>query len=227
MSSAVGPAVVSFEHEQVLGGALHLPTRMTVLPIEDRGLVLVSPIPVDDALAAALAELGEVRFLVAPNLLHHLYLPAAARRYPAARVLAPAGLARKQPGLRIDGTLDGPLPADFTRAITVIAIDGAPSVAEHVLYHAATRSLVVTDLLFNVLHPAGFASLVLRAVGCHGRLARSRAWWAFVRDRAAAAASVRRLLELPVDALFVAHGEPVLAGAGPLVAQALRGMAAG
>ncbi len=43
------------------------------------------------------------------------------------------------------------------------------------------RALVLTDLVFNVRAPRGIAAnVVLWLVGCHGRLAQSRAWRFFI-----------------------------------------------
>jgi hypothetical protein len=183
---------------------------MTVLPLVDGGLALVSPIPIDDVLAATLDSLGEVRFLIAPNLLHHLYLDAAIRRYPRATVLAPPGLAHKRPDLRIDRTLREPLPPALAESVDVQRIEGALAVDEFVFFHRATQSLVVTDLVFHVLSPEGWLTgLVLRLVGCHRRFGQSRAWRLFVKDRAAAADSLSRVLAWPFETLIMAHGDIV------------------
>ncbi|MDB4985667.1 MAG: hypothetical protein JWN04_845 [Myxococcaceae bacterium] len=216
--------LTTFEYDQRLPGiGLRLPARMTVLPLASGELALVSPIPIDDAMAVALSALGEVRFLIAPNLLHHLYLGAASRRYPNAQVLAPSALRAKQPDLRIDGTLDDDLPAQLAEALEVVRIEGAPSLDEHVFFHRATRSLVVTELVFNVLHPRGLAAhILLFAVGCHGRLAQSRAFRLFIKDRAAASRSVERVLALPTETLIVAHGEIVRVDAREKLTEALR-----
>src|SRR5690606_36368846 len=110
-----------------------------------------------------------------PNLLHHLYLPAACQRYPEARVLVPRGLERKRPELRIDGMLDGPLPAELAAAVDVIPLDGATEIREYAFFHHASRTLVLTDLVFHVLEPRGWlAHLMLWLGGCHRRLAASR-----------------------------------------------------
>ena len=172
--------------------------------------------------AAELAALGEVRWLIAPNLLHHLYLGDAIARYPSAKVLAPAGLARKRPDLRVDATLDAPLPASLAACLEVLHIDGAPAVAEHALFHRPTRTLVLTDLVFNVRAPRGLvANVLLWLVGCHGKLAQSRAWRLFIKDRPAYAASARALLGLDVTTLVVAHGEVVREDARARLASAL------
>lgn len=208
---------------QTLPGGFRLPARMTILPLAEDGLALVSPIPLDDAIAAALRRRGAVRYLIAPNLLHHRYLDDASRRFPAAQVLAPAALARKRPELRIDASLEAPLPAELAPHLEAIPIDGAPTVGEVALYHRATRTLVVTDLLFNVTRPEGLAAhVILGLVGCRGRLAQSRMWRVFSKDRAATARSIARLLALPVETLVPAHGDIVRDDARARLAAALR-----
>jgi hypothetical protein len=211
-----------FDYDQVLPLGFRFPARMSVLPLGAGKLALVSPIPIDDALAAALAELGRVELLIAPNLLHHLYLDAAARRYPEARVLAPSQLRRKRPNLRIHTALDHGLPPELTAAVDVVPIEGAPALDEFAFFHRATRTLILTDLVFNVRRPRGFwAHLMLFIGGCHGRLATSRVLRLFVRDRTAARASVERLLALPFETLVVAHGDIIEQGARSQLEQAL------
>jgi hypothetical protein len=211
-----------FDFDQVLPFGFRFPARMSALPLGGGTLALVSPIPIDDARAAAIAELGSVELLIAPNLLHHLYLEAAARRYSRARVLAPGRLRAKRPGLRIDGTLEQALPPELTAAVDVIPLDGAPRLDEFAFFHRATRTLVLTDLVFNITHPRGLlAHLLLFLGGCHGRLACSRALRLLVENRAAARASVERLLALPFETLVVAHGEIIERDARARLEQAL------
>jgi hypothetical protein len=215
-----------FDYAQGYPSKFAVPARMTVLPLAERKLALVSPVPIDDAMADEIAKLGEVALLIAPNLLHHMYLAAAAERYPGARVLAPPGLAAKRPGLRIDGTLDRALPSLLSDSVDVLRIEGAPRVDEFVFFHRAARTLVVTELAFNMVHPRGLLpNVVLFLMGVHGRLAQSRAWRVLVRDRAATAASVSRVLALPFETLVVAHGEIVRHDARAGLAHALRWLA--
>jgi len=211
-----------FDYAQVLPLGFRFPARMTLLPLERGRLALVSPVPIDEASAAAIAALGQVAFLIAPNLLHHLYLGDAARRYPDARVLAPSALAEKRPELRIAHALGDALPPELAAAVDVVPIAGAPGIDEHAFFHRATRSLVLTDLVFNVTRPEGWlAHLLFHLGGTHGRLAASRIWRLKVVDRAAFAASIERLLRLPFDTLVMAHGEIVRDDARARLAQAL------
>ena len=85
--------------------------RMTIIRLPDGSLMLYSPVPISDALAAEIDQLGVVRYLVAPNLFHHLFVADAAARWPAAVLYAPFGLAEKRRDLTIHRTLGvDPLP---------------------------------------------------------------------------------------------------------------------
>ncbi|HEU4578704.1 MAG TPA: hypothetical protein VFS67_10655 [Polyangiaceae bacterium] len=218
--------IATFDYAQVIAGlpgGFHFPARMTAVQLRPGELALISPIPIDDALARRIAELGQVSYLLAPNLHHHLYLAAASARYPGAAVLAPPGLASKRPELRISGTLDRELPPALRGALEVIRLEGAPAVDEFAFYHRATATLVVTDLVFNILQPRGFwAHLILWITGCHGQLAATRTWRLLVKDRPALARSLQRLLELPLRTLVMAHGEIVRDDAHARLREALR-----
>ena len=218
--------LATFDYAQVIRGVpggFHFPARMTAVELRPGELALISPIPIDDALAQRIAELGRVTYLLAPNLHHHLYLGAASARYPEAAVLTPPGLASKRPELPIRGTLDRELPAALRGALEVIRLEGAPGVDEFAFYHRATATLIVTDLVFNIVRPRGFwAHLILWITGCHGQLAATRTWRLLVKDRAALARSLQRLLELPLRTLVMAHGEIVRDDAHTRLREALR-----
>ncbi len=188
------------------------PVRMTVLRLRD-GLLLISPIAIDDELTRELAAIGPVRYILAPNLLHHLYLPAACTRYPDAAVYGVPGLERKRPEVQFTGVLDGSTHSPWPE-IAIFAIDGAPPVREVVLHHTSSRSMIVTDLVFNMeraLSPASWVILRLFARALGG-VAQSRLWRLFTRDRQAAGASVRAVLTADFDRLIMAHGDIIHTG---------------
>lgn len=220
--------ISSFPMSQVLPGGFRMPARMTALPLQGGGVALVSPIRLTEDVVARVEALGPVRFLIAPNLLHHLYLAEASARWPEAQVLAPRRLATKRPDLRLDAFLEDGLPEPLSATVRAVKIEGAPVVEEHVFFHEPSRTLVVTDLVFNVTRPEGLvAHIVLWLVGCHGKLGQSRTWRFFVKDRTQAAKSARALLALPFDAAVVAHGDIVRSGARALMERALGWMTRG
>ncbi len=195
--------------EQKLGLAVRMPLRMTVLRLPDETLALVSPVRISDELAAELATLGEVSTLIAPNALHHLHLPAALARYPRARVLVAPGVAAKQPSLRAEPLEPEAVPA-LRDVLAARLIEGVPKISEVVLYHAPSRALIVTDLVFNIEEPPHWTTaLVLACTGTNGKLAQSRAWNWLQKDAAAARASSAALFDWEFERVIVAHGNVI------------------
>jgi hypothetical protein len=202
----------AIDHLLSLPGRVRMPLRMTVARLGDGGLWVHSPVPVDDATAGELAALGPVRVVVAPNTQHHLFVGPLLARFPQARLLGVAALLRKRHDLPFAGALQDPtVPAP--PEIDQTTIDGAPRMEEVVFFHRPSRSLLVTDLLFNILTPqTRMTSLVLHLGGTHRRLAMSRLWRLLRRDRAAFAASLERVLAWAFTRIVPAHGDIVSAG---------------
>lgn len=195
-----------------IGLGTHLPLRMTVLR-DGLGLVLVSPIAIDDALAAEIAVLGNVRTIVGPNLLHHQHLGDAKARYPQARLLGAPGLADKRTDLDFQGTVD---TGSLSAAIETRRIDGADKLSEVVLFHKPSQTLVVTDIVFNISAATGMTWFVLKFLsGALGRLEQSRLLRVLTGDRQATAQSVQGVLDWPFERLVMAHGDVVLTDAKP------------
>jgi hypothetical protein len=206
---------------------LKLTTTMTVVRLQDRDLLVVSPIPLTPARRQAVEGLGRVAHLYAPNAFHHRWLGDWATAFPQARVHAPAALARKQPGLRIDrqhGVAPEPAFADLIDEIPIVGF----RIEETVLVHRPTRTAIVADLVHNVGRPTHrWTATYTRAMGFYDRIALSRMIrWTGFRDRRAARRSLDDLLARDVDRLIVGHGDPLAAGAKEALAAAYGWLAA-
>jgi hypothetical protein len=204
-----GGEVWTAPDEMRFPGLVWLPLRMTAVRLSSGAVWLHSPVRFDAALADQIAALGHVRWIVGPNCLHHLHLGTWAARFPDAELWAAPGLAHKRGDLTFTGTL-GEGKSPWGPEIEMLPIEGSPKIGEIVFFHRASKTLVVTDLLFNVLHTRGFGTpWVLRMMGTHRKLAMSRAWRFGIRDRHALAESGRRVLALDPQRLVVAHGEVI------------------
>ncbi len=204
------------KHVMSLGPGTSLPCQTTMLRSAPGELICVSPGPFSAADIQAISALGTVTWLVGPNLFHHLHLRPAQEAFAGSRIAAPAGLTGKRKNLSIDGDI---ATVDLGPDLQVFAVDGEPGIQEFVLYHRPSKTLVVTDLIFNLQKPAGFLSpLMYRAMGTYNRLAASRLTKLMVKDNSAFKTSVRRLLELEINGLIMAHGTPITRGGN----QALR-----
>jgi Domain of unknown function (DUF4336) len=205
----VGPDLWTAAHTLRFPGGVRLPVRMAVARVAGGALLVWSPIPLDDALAEELAALGRVGHVVAPNLLHHLHAAACLRRYPSAKLYGAPGLGRKRPDLPIAEQLSDEAPPAWRGTIDQIVLQGAPRINEVALFHRPSSTLLVPDLLFNVRTPDGLgAAFVLRVMGTYGRLAQSRLWHIYTRDRRALRESVERLLAWPIRRVLPGHGDP-------------------
>ena len=210
MMSAIAPGLWTATSTMRFTGGVILPIRMIVVRLPDASLALISPIPMDDAMATKVAALGPVRYLIGPNLLHHLSLGAAGARFPDATLHGAPGLAAKRSDLAFAGELTD---APWGDALGPHLVAGAPRIGEVLLHHRPSGTLIATDLLFNIRTPANRrTAMVLAVAGTRGRLARSREWLFLVKDKAAFNASLDRILDLPFDRVVMAHGETVESG---------------
>ncbi|HJL15853.1 MAG TPA: DUF4336 domain-containing protein [Sandaracinaceae bacterium LLY-WYZ-13_1] len=195
-------------------------TRMTVMRADD-GLVLHSPVAPDEALADAIDALGPVRWLVAPCAFHHLFVEAAAKRWPDAEILAAPGVADKHAELAIGGTLPEAAPAAWDGALEALRIGGMPKLEEVVFLHRPSRTLVLTDFLFNVRDGRGWwTRAMLKMAGAWGGPVQSRYFRSLVKDREALRESRDRLLDWDFDRVTVCHGDVIDEAAKDRVAEA-------
>jgi hypothetical protein len=195
-------------------GGVELGTRMTVVRLRDGSLFLHSPVALDDTLRAALRQLGTPRYAVAPNRFHHLFAGDYPRAFPGLRLFAAPGLPEKRPDLRFDAVLSDAPPPEWTGQIDQECFKGFPLMGEVPFCHRASRTLLLCDLAFNVGPEASRGARIgFRLIGGYGRFGPTLVEKLLIRDRAAARASLDRILAWDFDRVVVAHGR-VLEGGG-------------
>jgi hypothetical protein len=192
--------------------------RMTVIRLEG-GLLLHSPVPLDDALRRALDEKGPVRWVVGPSKVHHFYIGDYANAYPAAELCAAPGLPDKRKDLDFGCVLDAGQAEKWNGELRFHPFDGGP-MQEIVFFHPATRTLVLTDLAFNTPDDERNARLFHWLVGSRGRFGPHRLVRAMIRDRAAARRSIDAILEWDFDRVVVSHGDVLETGGRAAVTNA-------
>jgi len=188
-------------------------TRMTVVRLADGALWLHSPVQPTPELRAAVDALGPVRWLVAPNRWHHLYVGHWQAAYPAAQAYGARGLAKKRKDLTLAGILDDTAPAGWAGQIDQIARQGAPAMSEVVFLHKKSRTLVVSDTAHNFGDeaPTGTRALFTLLGGWRG-FRTTAADRMVTKDRAAARASLERMLAWDFDRIVVCHGQVLESG---------------
>lgn len=207
--------VWTIPHPLKLGG-VQFGTRATVVRLGDGTLWMAAPVPLDDATKAELAGLGSMSAIVAPNKLHYFYFAEAAKAYPDATLWLAPGLAEKRkelPAARVlgpDQTWKPDLESTF--------IEGWRFADETVFFHPRSRTLILTDLVFNLRAPRGVMErTMLKAMGAYDRFGPSRLAKMTMRDRPAVRRSVDRILEWEFEGVITTHGDNVDKGGRELL----------
>lgn len=194
-------------------GGFEFGARMTAVRLPDGGLWVHSPTelsPVRRQVEAA----GPVRALVAPSGMHYEHVPEWAAAFPEARVFAVEGTLKHLQGrVQVDGILgDEPDPL-WAGAIEQAPLQGSRLYDEVDFFHPATRTLILTDLCFNIPPERGWSTRFwARLLGVFGKLSLPRSFGLTLRDRAAAAASLERILAWDFDRVLLTHGDLVETG---------------
>jgi hypothetical protein len=188
-------------------------TRMTVIRLREGELFLHSPVALDPELQRALDALGTVRFAVAPNRMHHLFIGDYCDAYPKAELFAAPGLETKRKDVGWRAVLGDEAPPAWAGQLEQLFFRGFPLANEVVFFHPPSRSLLLTDLAFNIgpdSPPATrFAFRLLRAYERFGPSLLERI---LIRDRSAGRASLQGILAWDFDRVIMAHGQVLAKG---------------
>ncbi len=120
--------------------------NVTVIRLESGRLVIHSTAPFSPEDIAGIRGLGEPGWLVEGMVDHDTFSKEGREAFPGIPFLAPPGFSG-----RVDfevGDLNSP-PEEWLPELEVIPIAGAPKMAESVIFHRPSGTLVVCDLLFH------------------------------------------------------------------------------
>lgn len=185
---------------------MDLPVRSVLVPIGDHG-VLISPGSrlKDSDYKADL----KVTTIVAPNLFHTAGVKKAQKYYPSSTLWGCEGADKKIPELAW-GKIIGKDPWPFQEILSLVTLHGMPSVNESVFIHKPSKSLIVTDLCFNMMEVSGFgARLILGLFGTYKKLGTSRLFISGVKDKAAFTESLEELFSYDFEQIIVSHGSNI------------------
>lgn len=192
---------------------LVLPVRMTILRLPGGDLLLHSPTRCLPTLRDALEQLGRVRHLVAPNSVHWMFLREWQHAYPEAVTWAAPGLRKRwqvrRSGVRLDDELSDTTPSGWD-GVRLVVVPGGMGFREVALFHAPSRTMVLTDLVLDL--PMGQAPPLLRPVasmlGIVGSDGKPPVYvrWIIRRRKDEAIRAVERLLAMGPERVVFAHG---------------------
>ncbi|MGJ4891033.1 SDR family oxidoreductase [Bradyrhizobium sp. HKCCYLS3077] len=210
---AVAENVWIVDAGRISAAGLPLPIRMTVIRLSSGDLLLHSPTRYSLALREELERLGPIKYLLAPNVAHWMFLPDWQAALPHVRVYAAPGLAERQQvrrsRLRIDRELTDVTPDEWSEDLQLVLVS-APFFTEVEVFHRPSRTLILTDLVQN-LAPESLGLLSRPAAKLLGITAPDGKAPAYLRmllrlgGRAVRLAAAR-LIALSPERVIFAHG---------------------
>ncbi|WP_105432667.1 MULTISPECIES: DUF4336 domain-containing protein [Neorhizobium] len=136
------------------GGVIPLPVRMTVMQLDDGGLLLHSPTHCDARLREELQKLGPVRHLIAPNSAHWSFVKDWQAHFPGALAWSAPGLRNrrqvKRAAIAWHDDLGVSSQSLWAPEIEQIEVPGIGGFREVCFFHSPSSSLILTDLVQNL-----------------------------------------------------------------------------
>lgn len=190
--------------------------RMTVLEL-DGGLLVHSPIALEPD---TISHLGSPRWVLAPNLLHHLYvgpwIDAGLEAWAA------PGLPDKRPDLHFHGVVEQPTSHPFGDDLLLMPLACFALTNEVALLHRPSRTLIVSDLVFNFSPEAPWSTrAAMRCLGGYPGCKVTLLERLGMR-RAVARRELNALAQWDFDRLIMAHGDVIETGGKKALLDAFR-----
>ncbi|MGV1873740.1 DUF4336 domain-containing protein [Agrobacterium rosae] len=192
-------------------GAIPLPVRMTVMQLEDGGILLHSPTRYDPVLRQEIESLGPIRHIVAPNSAHWSFVKEWKGPVPDALAWAAPGLRQrrqvKKAHIPWHGDLGAKSLAHFAPDLDQVEVPGIGGFCEVCFFHLKSRSLVVTDLIQNLddHHQSAMMRLFSKLIGARDRAPLYLRAVVRLKGKPAKAAA-RQLVALEPKRVIVSHG---------------------
>lgn len=191
---------------------MNLRARVTVVRLSDGSLFVHSPCEMDADTRAFISRLGRVSCIVAPGSYHFSHVASAQKAFAEAETWICPGVELKQPDIVFDWMLGDRPDARWEADMDQVLVRGSRFITEVAFFHRKSRALILVDLIENVTDATPDVDWQLKI------------WWKVVfrmwnhpkpapeyqmgwKDKAAAAASLERILAWDFERIIIAHGD--------------------
>ena len=194
--------------------------NVTLIRLRSGKFVIHSTAPFSAEDVADICSHGTPGWILDGILRHDTFAADGRRSFPDIPYLAPEGFARLT---GIPTQLIIPPPPEWDGELLALEIQGAPQARDTALLHVPSRTLILTELLFNfsLREPLWTRLLLNLGVGRHFSPGVSRPVRAGVEDKAAFEQSLEEILAWDFDRIVVGHGDPIPTGGKGALRKAL------
>ncbi|KAJ6107824.1 hypothetical protein N7523_009147 [Penicillium sp. IBT 18751x] len=232
---AVTPEIITMSLPFARFGVLRFGGRGTLVKLSTGALAVFSPVSLTPEVRERVESLGgNVKYIAAPDLEHHLHISTWKKAYPQAEILAPEGLWEKRSKIaEFKGEepfahvfkKDSPraISEEFDAEFESEYVYGHAS-RELVFLHRPSRTVIEADMLFNLpateqyskspdTNPMNWLTrlfLPMLRTGAPSTGQRRFAWYILSKqDRPAFTASVKRIGQWDFDRIIPCHGDVI------------------
>jgi len=219
-------------------GHIKIGGRGTLVKLKTGSVAVFSPVALTAAVKAKVQALGPIKYIVATDIEHHIFITPWAKEYPEAEVIGMEGLPEKREadpdtkGIKFShvfsalNKLDTKISPEFDDEFDYEFVHSHVN-KELVFVHKPTRTLIEADLLFNLpateqysktkVHPnSGILTKLFGGVmNTRGNMVwQKRFLWygAGGKDRPGFAESVKRIHQWDFDRIIPCHGDVIETG---------------
>jgi hypothetical protein len=194
--------------------------RVTICRLQSGKLIIHSTAPFTAEDIQLIRGLGDPGWLMDATIFHDSFAKEGCRAFERVPYLAPPGFTSVA---EVQTRVLFPPPTEWNDEVDVFPLAGMPKVHEHVLFHRASRTLIVCDMLFNLGATASgwtrfFARYVMQLRNGVGM---SFFFRLSIKDRAAFKDSIKPILACDFERIVVGHGAPIVADAERILREEL------
>lgn len=191
-------------------------TRMTIVKLENGDLFVHSPIKIDENLKTEIDKLGIVKYIIAPNFLHHIFISDFSKLYPDAEIFISPVLKEKLEKHQIKKyiLLDDELKLNWCDEIKPILIKGNTMLGEFVFFHKKSKTLIVTDLIEYLTEDVkGMKDMNIMgkifswSFDLYGKPKPSPEFQWYTNDKIALMDCLENIIKLDFDSIIMSHGK--------------------
>lgn len=180
--------------------------NVTIIRLKSGKLVIHSTGPFTSEDVAEIRTLGEPGWILDGILRHDTFARHGREAFGGIPYLAPEGFS-DEVGFPTEVIV--PAPEEWSGELLALEIQGAPDARDTALLHVPSRTLILTELVFNFAdeQPLWNELLLRVAVGSHHHPGMPRPVKAGVKDEAAFKDSLEAILAWDFDRVIVGHGD--------------------
>lgn len=179
--------------------------RMTIVKLSNEELLVHSPIALDNTVKGLVEKLGRVAYIVTPNAFHGLFAADWMTAFPGARHISAKADKKNHPPS--SETLSDNVIMAWAPVLEAVHVGGISKVNEFAFFHKPSRTLILTDLAFNIGKNVSLWTKVFFSLnGAYGKFGPSRLMRSMIDDQTALKISLLKIFEWDFEQIVISHG---------------------